>query len=70
MIDKLYQDGEIVSLNTLQEKGIAPRRVSGGLKILSNGDLTKKVSIEARFFSQATEEKLKRQGISYQKITS
>lgn len=70
MIDKLYQDGEIVSLNTLQEKGIAPRRVSGGLKILSNGELTKKVSIEARFFSQATEEKLKKQGISYQKITS
>lgn len=70
MIDKLYQDGEIVNLNTLQEKGVAPRRVSGGLKILSNGELTKKVTIEARSFSQATEEKLKKQGISYQKVTS
>lgn len=70
MIDKLYQDGEIVSLSTLQAKGIAPRRVPGGLKILSDGELTKKVSIEARSFSQATEEKLKKQGIPYQKITS
>lgn len=70
MIEKLYQDGEVVSLVTLQEKGVAPRRISGGLKILSNGELTKKVTIEARSFSQATEEKLKKQGISYQKITS
>lgn len=70
MIDKLYQDGEIVNLITLQEKGFAPRRISGGLKILSNGELTKKVTIEARFFSQATEEKLKKQGTPYQKITS
>lgn len=70
MIDKLYQDGEIVSLVTLQEKGFAPRRISGGLKILSNGELTKKVTIQARFFSQAAEGKLNKQGIPYQKIQS
>lgn len=70
MIDKLYQDGEVVSLVTLQEKGFAPRRVSGGLKVLSNGELTKKVTIKASFFSRAAEEKLKGQNIPYQKITS
>lgn len=68
MIEKLYQAGEIVNLKTLQEKGHAPRRVPGGLKILSNGELKKKVSIEANFFSQAAEEKLKKNGISFQQV--
>ncbi len=68
MIEKFYTDGEIVSLQTLQEKGIAPRRVPGGLKILSSGELTKKVEIKASFFSQAAQEKLKLKGISFQEV--
>ncbi len=68
MIDKLFSDGEIVSLKTLQEKGVAPRRVPGGLKILSNGELTKKVTVHARFFSRTAEEKLKTSGISFQQV--
>lgn len=68
MIDKLYTDGEKVNLETLQQKGYAPRRVPGGLKILSNGELTKKVTVEASFFSQGAEEKLKKNGISFQQV--
>lgn len=68
MIEKLYADGETVTLKTLQEKGYAPRRVPGGLKILSNGELKKKVSIEASHFSEAAEEKLKKNGISFQQV--
>jgi ribosomal protein L18E len=48
--------------------GFAPRRVPGGLKILSGGELTKKVSIEATLFSGAAQEKLKKNGISFQQI--
>lgn len=70
MIDKLYSDGETVSLQTLQEKGFAPRRVPGGLKILSNGELKKKVTVKARFFSQNAVEKLKASGISFQEVVS
>lgn len=68
MIDKLFKDGEVVSLKTLQEKGFAPRRIPGGLKILSNGELKKKVSIQAAFVSEAAAEKLKKQGISFQQV--
>lgn len=68
MIDKLYEDGEVVNLKSLQEKGYAPRRIPGGLKILSNGELTKKVSIQATFVSEAAAEKMKKQGISFQQV--
>ncbi len=67
-LDTYFKDGETVSLKTLQEKGIAPRRVAGGLKVLSYGDLKKKVTIEAAAYSKAAEEKLKKAGISYQQI--
>jgi large subunit ribosomal protein L15 len=68
MIDKLYEDGETVTLQTLQQKGFAPRRIPGGLKILSGGELKKKVTIEAKFFSRTAEEKLKKSGISFQQV--
>jgi large subunit ribosomal protein L15 len=68
MIDKLYNDGEVVSLKTLQEKGFAPRRVPGGLKILSNGELTKKVTIEAVGFSEGAQQKLKALGLSFKEV--
>lgn len=68
MIDKLYSDGETVNLKSLQEKGYAPRRIPGGLKILSGGELKKKVTIEASFYSAAAEEKLKKSKASYQQV--
>lgn len=67
-LDACFKDGEVVNLKTLQEKGIAPRKVPGGLKILSHGELKKKVTIEAAAFSKAAEEKLKKAGISFQQI--
>jgi large subunit ribosomal protein L15 len=68
MIEKLYADGDTVTLKTLQDKGFAPRRIPGGLKILSGGELKKRVSIEASHFSAAAEEKLKKNGISFQQV--
>lgn len=69
-IDRLFTDGETVSLQTLQEKGAAPRRALGGLKILSCGELNKKVTVMAHFFSQGAEEKLKKSGISFELVTA
>jgi len=68
LIDQLYKDGETVNLETLRAKGYAPREVGGGLKILSKGELKKKVSIEARAFSKAAIEKLEAAKISYKQI--
>lgn len=68
MIDKLFADGETVTLEALQQMGFAPRRVPGGLKILSGGELSKKVTVVAKAFSKTAEEKLKKSGIAFQQV--
>jgi large subunit ribosomal protein L15 len=68
LIEQLYKDGEVVNLQTLREKGYAPRKADGGLKILSDGELTKKVTIEARSFSKGALEKLEQQKVSFKVI--
>lgn len=45
-----FNDGETVNTKTLREKKLIPRRLPGGVKIL-NGNLTKKLTIEAHAFS-------------------
>ena len=69
MIEKAFQDGDMVNLKTLQEKRLAPRKVPGGIKILSQGELTKKVTIEAAGFSQSAKEKLEKNGIPYKVVS-
>lgn len=64
-LEENFKDGEKVTLLTLREKGLIPRRVPGGVKILANGELTKKVKIEANHYSAAAEQKLKDKGIHY-----
>lgn len=68
-IEQLYKDGEVVNLETLREKGYAPREVGGGLKILSNGDLTKKVTIEAHAFSKGAIAKLEKAKVAFKLIS-
>jgi large subunit ribosomal protein L15 len=67
-INAYFENGDTVSQETLREKGLIPRRVPGGIKILSNGELTKKVKIEAHHYSEAAEQKLKDKGISFTKV--
>lgn len=64
-LEAYFQDGETVNLVTLREKGLIPRRLPGGVKILSNGELNKKVKIEAHHFSEAAKEKLTDKGIKF-----
>lgn len=64
-LEAFYRDGETVNCATLREKGLIPRRLPGGVKILANGELTKKVKVEAHFFSAAALQKLQAKGISY-----
>lgn len=67
-LEAYFKDGETVSMETLRNKGLIPRRVPGGIKILANGELTKKVKIHANHFSEAAEQKLKDKGISFTKV--
>ncbi|MBS0624840.1 MAG: 50S ribosomal protein L15 [Verrucomicrobia bacterium] len=65
LIETYFQDGEVVNMASLREKGLVHRRLPAGIKILSNGELTKKVTIEANAFSQAAAEKLQAKKISF-----
>ena len=67
-IEQYYQVGETVNAETLRDKGLIPRKVPGGIKILANGELNKKVKIEAHHISAAAEQKLKDKGISFTKV--
>lgn len=63
-INKMFEDGETVSVETLTERGfIKGRNVL--VKILGNGELTKKVKIEADAFSKSAEEKLNKAKITF-----
>ncbi len=64
-LDLLYEDGEIISYETLRKKRACPRLLPNGIKILGNGELNKKVTIEVHAISEKAEEKLKNKKISY-----
>jgi large subunit ribosomal protein L15 len=68
MIEKLYNDGEVVNFESLRAKGLAPRELPGGIKVLGNGELTKNVTIEAHRFSSSAKEKLEKGKIAFQVI--
>lgn len=68
-IEAYYEDGETVSMATLRAKGLIDRRLPGGIKILANGELTKKVTLEAHAFSGAALKKLQDKAIPYKIVT-
>jgi len=59
-IERLYNDGETVSAETLREKGFM-RDVSsnGGVKVLGKGNLTKKLKFEVSGMTESAREKVK-----------
>lgn len=66
-IEEHFEDGERVNLESLEKKGFPVRRMTGGLKILGNGELTKKVMIEAKSFSKHAIRKLEEKGIEFKR---
>lgn len=69
LIEAHFKNGEVVNLESLQAKGLIPRRrLSGGVKILGQGELKKKVTLEAQYFSQSAKDKLEKNTISYKEI--
>ena len=69
LINTLFKDGDVVSVETLRMRGYAPRLLPGGLKILAVGKLEKKVTIEAHAYSANAKKMLEEQKIEH-KIVS
>ena len=63
-LDVLYEDGEVVNADTLYAHGYLNGKTYG-FKVLSEGELTKKVTIEAAAISAKAREKLEKAGITF-----
>ena len=56
-----FEDGAVVDAAALEEKGII-RDCKNGLKVLSNGTLTKKLTVKAAAFSGSAKAKIEEAG--------
>lgn len=56
-----FNDGDVVTLELLKELGIVKKELSG-LKVLGNGELTKKVTVKASRFSSKAVSKIESAG--------
>ena len=62
-VDKLekFEDGDVVTVAALQEKGII-KNPKDGVKILGNGELTKKLTVKVHAFSEGAKTKIEALG--------
>ncbi|MDE6568014.1 MAG: 50S ribosomal protein L15 [Lachnospiraceae bacterium] len=62
-VDKLevFNDGDVVTVAALQEKGII-NNPKDGVKILGNGELTKKLTVQVNAFSKSAAQKIEALG--------
>ena len=60
-LDKLFNDGDAVSMEVLLEKGIVKKELNG-LKVLGRGEITKKLTVKATIFSASAKEKIEAAG--------
>ena len=58
----VFDDGAVVTAEELLKRGILSKIEPYGLKVLGNGELTKKVTVQAKKFSKAAVEKIEKAG--------
>ena len=56
-----FEDGAVVDVDALVESGVV-RNPKDGVKILGNGDITKKLTVKANAFSASAKEKIEALG--------
>ena len=60
-LDKLFDENTVVTPELLIETGIIKKQLDG-IKILGNGELTKKLTVKANAFSKSAKEKIESVG--------
>lgn len=60
-LNKYFNDGDVVSAETLKEKGIIKKSLNG-IKVLGNGNLEKKLTIKANRFTSSAVSKIEDAG--------
>lgn len=61
VLESKFNDGDVVTVETLLENG-AISKTADGVKVLGNGELTKKLTVKVNAFSKSAEEKIKAAG--------
>lgn len=61
VLNDRFEDGAVVDINALIETGIV-KNPKDGVKILGNGEITKKLTIKANAFSASAKEKIEAVG--------
>ncbi|MEZ6056413.1 MAG: 50S ribosomal protein L15 [Planctomycetaceae bacterium] len=67
LLEEVFEDGAVVSVEALTERGLAKRRFDV-VKVLGDGELTKKLTVVAHRFSQSAEAKIAKAGGTVERI--
>jgi len=57
----MFNDGDTINLASVMEAGLVTKALDG-LKVLGNGEITKKLTVEAKIFSATAKEKIEAAG--------
>ncbi len=60
-LDKAFKDGDVVDLAALKKAGLA-NGPSDGVRVLGDGELTRKLTVKAHHFSKSAAEKIAAKG--------
>ena len=66
-LEKAFEDGAEISVEVLVEKGPVPSR-HDALKVLGDGELSRKLVVKANQFSRSAEEKIVAAGGKFERI--
>ena len=60
-LDQSFEDGAVVDIDALIEKGLV-KKVLDGVKILGNGEISKKLPVQVNAYSEAAKQKIEAAG--------
>lgn len=63
-----FENGSVVTPELLIENRIVRKELNGGIKVLGNGELTKKLTVKAHKFSKSAQELIEKAGGSVEVI--
>ena len=61
LLNSVFEDGAVVDIDALKAKGLVSH-VKDGVKILGNGEITKKLTVKVNYFSASAKEKIEAAG--------
>lgn len=62
VLNDLYKDGDVVTVEDLKAKGYISKIEEYGLKVLGDGEITKKLTVKAAKFTASAKEKIEKAG--------